>query len=459
MTEPTSRAAARTFPPGFVWGAATSSYQIEGAWDEDGKGPSIWDTFSHTPGKVADGDTGDVACDHYHRYREDVALLGDLGVSAYRFSVSWPRVMPDGVTVEPRGLDFYDRLVDELRSRGIAPFLTLYHWDLPQALQDKGGWGERDIADRFRDYAMVVHDKLRDRVDHWATFNEPWVVANLGHFTGEMAPGLQDEELTLRVMHHEFLAHGDAVVAMREARADAQYGIVLNLATVYAENDESEDAVRRIDGLQQRLYMDPVLRGEYPADVLEDVREVTDFGFVHDGDLPRINQPLDWMGLNYYMPHRVSSSPGAGPDGPYAGIRNVKLEAPRPPVTAMGWEQEPAGLRKMLERLHRENPGLPIYITENGSAWEDALADGRVVDPERVNYLVEHLGAVAEAIEGGAPVRGYFAWSLMDNFEWAHGYRPRFGIVHVDFATQQRTIKESGHVYSRIAASNELPSG
>ena len=451
---------ARTFPPGFLWGAATSAYQIEGAFAEDGKGRSIWDTFSHTPGKVARGETGDVACDHYHRYRDDVALMGDLGLEAYRFSVAWPRVQPDGVAVEPRGLDFYDRLVDALLERNIRPFATLYHWDLPQALQDSGGWGVRDTSERFRDYALVVHERLADRVAAWATLNEPWVIACLGHVSAVHAPGLRDPELGLRVAHHLLYGHGLATQALRAAGPDGSYGIVLNLNQVIGEGASNAEAVRRVDGLHNRLFLDPLLTGAYPPDLLADVAHVSDFGFVRDGDLQVVSQPLDWLGVNYYSPTRVTDAPGEQHRGAYPGLRDVRILDPRPPLTAMGWEQHAPSLTALLLRLGREHPELPLYITENGSAWEDeVLPDGSIGDVERQRYLLDHLAAVLDAIDDGVDVRGYFVWSLMDNFEWAEGYRPRFGIVHVDWDTLRRTVKDSGKLYRRVIGTDAVPSG
>ncbi len=367
------------FPDGFVWSSATASYQIEGATDEDGRGPSIWDTFSRTPGKVLNGDTGDVACDHYHRYAEDVALMRDLGVGAYRFSIAWPRVQPQGDgRIEPRGLDFYDRLVDELGGAGIRPVVTLYHWDLPQALQDRGGWGERDTAERFVDYARGVHERLGDRVQDWTTLNEPLCASYLGYYAGMHAPGLEDAELAFRAAHHLLLGHGMVINALRSTGGEDRFSIVLNLVNVLAEGDDAEataDAARRIDGLYNRMFLDPVLRGRYPQDVLDDVADITDFGFVKDGDLATIRAQLDYLGINYYMPNRI----GPGPDEPtpgsiFPGLRRATLLPSRGPLTAMGWEQYPQGLYDVLTRVHRDYPGTPLFVMENGAAFDDVVS-------------------------------------------------------------------------------------
>jgi beta-glucosidase len=442
------------FPAEFLWGTATASYQVEGAVTEDGRGLSIWDTFARTPGRVADGDTGDVACDHYHRYPHDVALMRELGIGAYRFSVAWPRIQPDGRRVEPRGLDFYDRLVDTLVANGIRPVLTLYHWDLPQALQDRGGWGARDTVDRFVEYATTVHSRLSDRVEDWTTFNEPWCVAFLGHHEGVHAPGLTDAELSLRVLHHVFLAHGRAVAAMRSSRG-GRMSIVLNLSPVIGDDPE---AVRRMDGLNNRLFLDPILRGRYPEDVIADLAPITDFEFVREDDLADIGVPLDFLGVNYYSPARVA----AGPDEPVhdavPGLRRATVLPPEPPFTAMGWEQNAEALHDLLTRLGHDHPGTPLMITENGAAFDDRVgAEGAVHDPDRIAFLAAHLAAVRRAIDEGVDVRGYFAWSLLDNFEWAYGYGKRFGLVHVDYATQQRTVKDSGRWYAEVARSGRLP--
>ncbi|MGH3735732.1 MAG: GH1 family beta-glucosidase [Micromonosporaceae bacterium] len=457
------------FPPGFLWGAATAAYQIEGAATMDGRAPSIWDTFSRTPGKVLDGATGDIAVDHYQRYREDVALMAELGLTAYRFSVSWSRVQPDGRgAANQTGLDFYRRLVDQLLEYGIRPWPTLYHWDLPQALEDAGGWPSRETALRFADYAALMYDALGDRLDSWTTLNEPWCSAFLGYASGEHAPGRQEPAASVPAAHHQLLGHGLAAQALRSAGA-REVGITVNLYPVDPASDTvaDADAARRIDGLQNRLFLDPLLRGVYPPDVIADLVPVTDFGFVHDGDLGVISAPLDLLGVNYYSRHVVAApdgeavpaghSPLGGGASPYPGSEGVRFVSRGYPVTAMGWEIDAPGLAETLVRLHREYPVPPMYVTENGAAFDDpAPVNGQVPDPARVAYLDAHLRACAEAIDAGVPLRGYFVWSLMDNFEWAWGYTRRFGVVHVDYATQRRTPKQSGRWYADVIRRNGL---
>ncbi|WP_448607769.1 GH1 family beta-glucosidase [Geodermatophilus sp. URMC 60] len=444
-----------SFPPGFVFGAATAAYQIEGAVTEDGRGPSIWDTFSHTPGRTFGGHTGDVAVEHYHRYREDVALMSDLGLSAYRFSVAWPRVLPEGAgRVEQRGLDFYRRLVDELLAAGIDPWLTLYHWDLPQALQDRGGWADRDTAARFADYAAVVVDALGDRVRHWSTLNEPMCSALIGHRSGQHAPGLQDPVAAARAVHHLLLGHGLAAARLREAGVGS-LGITLNFTPMTPASDDPADldAARRLDGQQNRVFLEPVVHGAYPADVVADLEAAGAPLPVHDGDLAVIAAPLDWLGVNYYFEQTVRAGtrpPGRPPTSFIGGEQVVELE-PEGPTTTMGWGVSPGAFTDLLLRLRDRAPGLPLVVTENGSAWDDEVdGEGAVHDPERVGYLLRHLAAVVEAVDRGADVRGYFAWSLLDNYEWARGYAQRFGLVHVDYATQRRTVKDSGHTYAEV---------
>jgi beta-glucosidase len=432
------------FPADFLWGAATAAYQIEGATDEDGRGRSIWDTFSHTPGRVRDGDTGDVAADHYHRSRDDVALMASLGLTAYRFSTSWPRVQPDGRgPANQRGLDFYRRLVDQLLGNGIEPWLTLYHWDLPEQLEQAGGWPERDTALRFAEYAELVVGALGDRVRFWTTLNEPWCSAFLGYASGDHAPGRHDPAASLAAVHHLLLGHGLAVPALRAGGAE-QVGITLNLYPVHPAGDDPAvaDAARRIDGLQNRIFLDPLFRGGYPDDVRTDLAGITDFGFERDGDEATIATALDLLGVNYYTPHVVGTSP-------FPGAAVAGLHAPQGPATAMGWGVHPPGLTEVLTRLHREYPGVPLYVTENGAAYDDEVSpDGAVHDPDRTSYVAGHLDACAAAIDAGVPLRGYFVWSLLDNFEWAHGYSKRFGVVHVDYATQERRVKDSGRWYA-----------
>ncbi|PRH79695.1 beta-glucosidase [Streptomyces solincola] len=442
MSEFTDYAA---LPPDFAWGTATSAYQIEGAVAEDGRAPSIWDTFSHTPGKVDGGDHGDTACDHYHRWPEDIALMRHLGANAYRFSTAWPRIVPGGDgPVNARGLDFYDRLVDGLLEAGIAPSLTLYHWDLPQALQDRGGWTVRDTAHHLAGYASVVAERLGDRVHHWATLNEPLCSAWIGHLEGRMAPGTTDLTAAVRASYHLLLGHGLAAQAVRAAAPDAQVGIVNNLSTVAPASDRPEDlaAARRVDGHTNRWWLDPVHGRGFPADM----REVYGVELPeHPGDPAVIAAPLDWLGLNYYFPAVVADDP----DGPAPYARQV--DRPGVPVTRMGWEVDAGGIETLLLRLTEEYGARRLYVTENGSAYPDTVrADGTVDDPERADYLERHLAACARAVRKGVPLAGYFAWSLLDNFEWAYGYDKRFGLVHVDYATQRRTVKGSGHRYADV---------
>jgi beta-glucosidase len=469
------------FPAGFTWGAATAAYQVEGAADEDGKGPSIWDTFSHTPGAVHHGDTGDIACDHYHRVAQDVGLMADLGLAGYRFSVSWPRIQPDGTgPVNQRGIDHYRRLVDLLREQGIAPVVTLYHWDLPQALQDRGGWTARDTAARFADYAAAVAGAI-DGADRWITINEPWVAAHEGYSLGTHAPGHRDFSAALAASHHLLLAHGRAVPAIRSAqRTPAPVGITLNLIPAVPGDDDaaSREAAWRADGYHNRWYLDPVLRGEYPADMLALYGESAPLDFIDAADLAEIAAPLDFLGINYYNRTAVRSAapPDARPNlitatggqTPLSAAETTPLTAegvlrtagvrrPELDVTSTGWTIEPAGLRDILLRVAGEYPALPLYVTENGAAYHDYPdPDGRVKDPERIAYLRGHIAAVHEAIAGGADVRGYFCWSLLDNFEWNDGYSQRFGLVYVDYATQRRTPKSSAWWYAALARTNRL---
>jgi beta-glucosidase len=449
------------FPPGFVWGTATASYQIEGAVGADGRSRSIWDTFSHTPGAVLAGDTGDVADDHFHRYREDVALLADLGVTHYRFSLAWPRLQPAGRGgINPAGLDFYQRLVDELLGRGIQPWVTLYHWDLPQVLEDAGGWPVRDTAERFADYATLVHDRLRDRVRSWTTLNEPWCSAFLGYASGDHAPGRQEPAAALAAAHHLLLGHGLAVRAMRAADPAGEYGITLNLHPVSpATADPADaDAARQVDAVSNRVFLDPLFRGRYPDDLRADVAAVTDLGFVRDGDERTIAAPLDFLGVNYYRRTVVRSAPDPEPAPAWVGSTTVEEVGQGRPETAMGWEIDPSGLSDMLTRIARDYGPVPLYVTENGAAFDDAPGpDGTVADPERVDYLDTHLRAARQAIEAGVDLRGYFVWSLLDNFEWAYGYSKRFGLVYVDYATQRRIPKDSARWYAGVTRRNGLP--
>jgi beta-glucosidase len=434
-------------PADFTWGVATASYQIEGAVAEDGRAPSIWDTFSHTPGRIAGDDNGDVACDHYHRVPEDIGLMKGLGVDAYRFSLAWPRIVPDGDgPVNKTGLDFYDRLVDGLLEAGVTPFATLYHWDLPQASQDRGGWPERATAEHFARYAGIVVERLGDRVKDWATLNEPLCSSWIGHLEGTMAPGVRDLTAAVRTSFHLHLGHGLAVQAIRAASSDARVGIVNNLSPILPASDSDADraAAVRADGHTNRWWLDPIHGRGYPEDMVEV------YGVdlpVRDGDLETIAAPLDWLGLNYYFRQFVQDDP----QGPAPFAKMVDTPVAERPHTYMDWEVYADGLEELLLRVGDEYGARRVYVTENGSAYQDVVqADGSVHDPERVAYLEDHLRAVARAAAKGAPVAGYFAWSLLDNFEWAYGYDKRFGLVHVDYDTQTRTVKSSGKRYAEI---------
>ncbi|QSB15348.1 beta-glucosidase [Natronosporangium hydrolyticum] len=453
---------AARFPARFVWGAATAAYQIEGAVAADGRGRSIWDTFSHTPGKVAGGDTGDAACDHYHRYEQDVALMAELGLRAYRFSVAWPRIQPDGRGANPAGLDFYDRLVDTLIGHGVDPVATLYHWDLPQPLEDQGGWPVRDTAYRFAEYAALVHDRLGDRVDTWITLNEPWCAAFLGYAAGIHAPGRTEPAAAFAASHHLLLGHGEATAALR-ARGAGTVGITLNPAAVRPLDPDSEPdqaAARRIDGLQNRIYLDPLFGRGYPADVLAASRRAGgEPSWLRDGDEQTIAAPLDLLGINYYAPAVVTGAPGEPAAAAYPGSDGVRFVPAPGPVTMMDWVVEPASLTALLQRLGAEYPPVPIWITENGAAYDDRPEpDGqRVHDPERIRYLDGHLRAVHQAIAAGVDVQGYLVWSLLDNFEWAEGYRRRFGLIYVDYETQARVAKDSAGWFRDVIARGGLP--
>ncbi len=449
---------ALSFPDGFRFGVATSAQQIEGAVREDGRGESVWDHFAARPGAIADGTTPAIACDHYHRWREDVALLSDLGLNAYRFSTGWSRIVPagDGV-VNARGLDFYDRLVDALLARGITPFVTLDHWDLPQALERAGGWRERATVHAFTAYARAVTARLGDRVKHWITHNEPWCLAVLGHELGQHAPGLRDPAAALGVAHHLLLSHGLAAAEAKRDWPDAQVGLTNILAAVDPASDAmaDRDAARRYDGTVNRWYLDPLFRGRYPEDVVRDhVRRGTlaseTLPFVEPGDLEAIATPADFLGVNYYSRAVMR----AGERGEPIGVP----QAPREALTAMGWEVWPRGLTDVLLRLTREYGAKRLYVTESGAAFDDAVdPDGRVRDTRRVEYLRGHLAAALDAIAAGVPLAGFFVWSLLDNFEWGQGHSKRFGLYHVDFETQQRTIKDSAHFYRDVVAARSVP--
>ena len=422
---------ARRFPPGFAWGAATAAYQIEGAWNADGRGESIWDVFCRVPGAIAKGDTGDVACDHYRRYREDVDLVAELGLVAYRFSISWPRVLPQGTgAVNAIGLDFYDRLVDELLARGVRPLATLYHWDLPQALQDRGGWPSPDASAWFGEYAQVVADRLGDRVPDWVTINEPGVVAWIGHLEGRHAPGVRDLGAAVAAGHSLLLAHAEAAAALRAATPGARVGIALDLRPVHPATGapEDADAARLLDAHQNRWFLDPLFGRGYPPELVDRL------GALAPPPLDGYDGRLDFLGANYYTRHRARRADGA---------IGAEMVPPRGvPTTDMGWEVHPDGLRELLVRLHEDYGPVPLLVTENGASFRD--------DTLRLDYLARHLDAAAAAIEAGVPLEGYFVWSLLDNFEWAEGYAKRFGIVEVDYATQRRTVRESGRWYAKL---------
>ena len=458
------------WPDGFIWGSATAAAQVEGAAWEDGKQDSIWDAFARTPGNTLNGDTPETAVDHYHRMPADVALMKELGLDSYRFSTSWARVRPGGGPANAKGLDFYSRLVDELLEAGILPWLTLYHWDLPQALEETGGWTNRDTAYRFAEYANDVYTALGDRVQHWTTFNEPFCSSLLGYASGVHAPGRHEPRAAVAAVHHQHLAHGLAVTQLRE-RGAQQLGITLNLSNSIPRDPSDPvdlEAARLFDSLQNRIFLDPILLGAYPQDTLQDLEQFGLRDVIQDGDLGIIGAPIDFLGVNHYHDDLISGHPDTtGADGhsggsgrpaisPFIGAEHITFPSRGLPRTAMDWEVNPDGLRKLLVRLGEEYPMLPpLYVTENGAAYDDVVsADGSVPDPERTQFILDHIAAVGRAIEAGADVRGYFVWSLLDNFEWSWGYSRRFGIVRVDYDTQVRTVKDSGHAYSRrIAAS------
>ncbi|HXR13931.1 MAG TPA: GH1 family beta-glucosidase [Solirubrobacteraceae bacterium] len=456
-----SAAPARAFPAGFLWGAATASYQIEGAAREDGRGPSIWDTFSHTPGRVRGGDTGDIACDFYHRFESDLDLLATLGLNAFRFSVAWPRVQPTGRgAVNQPGLDFYRALLDGLRAREILPAITLYHWDLPQPLEDAGGWASRETALRFAEYAQIVAAALDDEDAIWITVNEPQVVANQGYRIGIHAPGKNDDALAAAATHHLLLGHGLALARLRDALPGARVGVTLDIHPVRALSEEASEAAAVTDAEQNRIFVDPVLHGSYPAKARAHLLPPAEL--VRDGDMEVIGAPIDFLGVNYYSPHyvRLDDGNGLGPEeAEIPGRPGVVVCKPeRLPRTSMGWLIEPDGLYDTLQALTAEtSPQFPLYITENGCAAEDYVnPDGVVDDFERVEYLRGHLDAAWRALRDGVNLAGYFHWSLLDNFEWAWGYQKRFGLVFVDFATQRRIPKRSAEVYGEVARRNEL---
>jgi beta-glucosidase len=461
---PTAAAGPLQFPKGFRWGAATSAYQVEGATGEDGRGTSIWDKFAKLPGKVHNADSGAVAADHYHRWEQDVSLMAELGLRAYRMSVAWPRIQPDGSgAANQRGLDFYRRLVDRLLEHGIEPWITLYHWDLPQPLEDAGGWPSRALADRFADYAALVYGALHDRVKHWMTMNEPWCSAFLGYAEGVHAPGRQDAPAAVRAAHHLLLGHGRALAAMRAIDPANQLGITLDFYPVTPAADTAADreAARRVDGLRNRLLLDPVLRGSYPQDVLADLAGVTGLEHLRAGDEQIIGGGIDQLGVNYYRRYVVAAAASgvAGDPVPasFPGVDDAVLVPQDRPRTALGWEIDASGLRDVLLWLHRDYPPMSLAVTENGAAGHDyADPEGDVHDPDRVSYLADHVRAAGEAVAQGVDLRGYFVWSLLDNFEWSEGYSKRFGLVYVDYATQRRTPKDSARWYSEVIRRNGL---
>jgi beta-glucosidase len=441
-----------TFPPGFVWGAATASYQIEGAWNEDGKGESIWDRFSHTAGMVYQGDTGDIACDHYHRWRGDIDLMKSMGLKAYRFSISWPRVFPQGRgQLNSAGLDFYDQLVDSLLEDGIEPFVTLYHWDLPQALQDEGGWPVRATAEVFVEYADTLSKRLGDRVKSWITFNEPFVSAIDGYLEGRHAPGHTDLNEALSCAHHLMLAHGWSVPVIRANSSAAQVGIVLNIGVMYPASQSTFDrmAAWQLDGKIYRWFLDPLTARGYPQDIVAHYNQPMEY--IHTGDMDVIATSIDLLGVNYYSREIVRSQEVSEEENlPISKFSN-------PNITEMGWEVYPDGLYEVLCRLHFDYRFPAYFITENGAAYSDHLGpDGQVHDPLRQDYLKTHLVSAWRAIEAGVPLRGYFYWSFLDNFEWGHGYSKRFGITYVDYPTQQRILKDSAHWYKKVIAANAI---
>ena len=458
------------FPKEFLFGAATASYQIEGAWNEDGRGPSIWDTFSHTPGLVSDGSTGDVTDDHYHRFEQDLDLMKELGLEAYRFSISWSRIVPTGSgAVNQAGIDFYSRLVDGLIARGILPIATLYHWDLPQPLEDAGGWPNRETAYRFAEYASIIGAALGDRVHTWTTLNEPWCAAYLGYGSGAHAPARTNGADALAAVHHLNLAHGLAIAALQKVVTnDPKFSVTLNLHALRGVGETGDEAVRQIDAIANRAFTGPMLHGAYPQDLFDDTASVTDWAFVQPGDLDLIKQHVDVLGVNYYSTTAVrvwdgvserehADGHGNGAGTPWPGADRIEFLKQDGPYTEMGWNIAPDGFEKLLLDVHSEFPELPLMITENGAAFADVVADGVIDDTERIDYLRRHLTAVHRALERGVDLRGYLVWSLLDNFEWAWGFTKRFGIVRVDYDTLERTVKNSGHWYAELVNTHRIP--
>ena len=443
-----------SFPSDFLWGAATASYQIEGEAMGEGRGECIWTRFSHTPGKVANGDTGDVADDHYHRYPQDVALMKDVGLQAYRYSLSWPRVIPLGTgATNPPGLDFYDRLTDEILKAGIQPWVTLYHWDLPQALEDKGGWSNPDIVGWFSEYTELMTKRLGDRVKHWITLNEPWCSASLGYLYGAHAPGVQDPKRAFLAAHYLLLSHGEAMKIIRKNIPDAQAGITLNLSPQLPATAHPDDVrvAWRSDGFSNRWYLDPVFKGQYPPDIVE---EVMSMGGLEGVDLTQVQeaaQPMDFLGINYYMRWIHKHVPGKPEESEYAF-------PPESTFTDMGWEVNGNEMANLLVRVQQEYNPKAMYVTENGAAYPEpeTVTEAVLEDPQRVAFLKEYFAAAEDSIQRGAKLKGYFVWSFLDNFEWAYGYTKRFGITHVDYATQKRTPKRSSLYFKDVIANNGL---
>ena len=442
------------FPKDFIWGTATASYQIEGAWNEDGKGMSIWDSFSHTPGNVQNNDTGDVACDHYHRFKEDIEIMKELGLDSYRFSVSWPRIMPDGKgEINQKGLDFYKNLVEELLNAGISPALTLYHWDLPFELQKIGGWTNRDVAEYFAEYAELMFDELGDRVERWITHNEPWVVSFMGYHTGEHAPGLTDLKLAQDAAHNLLLSHGKAVERFRSKNLDGELGITLNLYQTYPATDSEKD--KEAAGLAKESlngwFLNPIFNGNYPAKISEFYNNAVGDIEIQDGDMDLISQDIDFLGINYYSRAVVKYDSSQE----FIPVAHIKPEDSQ--YTEMGWEVYPEGLYDLLTEIKEVYGDIPLYITENGAAFDDELIDGQVKDEERLDYLKQHFKAAHKAIKNGVNLKGYYVWSLMDNFEWAHGYSKRFGLIYIDYGNgQTRYFKDSARWYKKVINNNGI---
>lgn len=435
-----------TFPDDFTWGASTSAYQIEGAWNEDGKGESIWDRFSHNPDNIDNRETGDIACDHYNRYEEDVELLEKLGVDSYWFSISWPRILPRGKgEVNEKGLEFYHNLIDCLKSASIEPWICLYHWDLPQSLQEKGGWASREIVEDFENYAEVIGEEFGDKVDKWVVLNEPWVVSTLGYLEGEHAPGIQDFDKFLRASHNIQLAQGKAIEKLRDRTSSSDIGTILNLDPVHTATDSGEDkkAADRMDQFLNRWYLDPLFYGEYPP-------LANDWGLSLDqNERGIVQKDIDFLGVNHYRRQVVTSD-----SKKFLGLRHVQRNSN---TTDMGWEIYPDGLRELLIRLKEDYDDPDFYVTENGAAFDDSVTkNGKIQDNDRIRFLRDYIIGAKKAIDAGASLKGYFVWSLLDNFEWSFGYEKRFGIVKVDFQTQERTPKKSFYWYKNLIEQNGL---